>query len=162
MPWPSPIRASSVTITSPVVTPMRTLQLADRILLVQRVDRAEDREAGADGTLGVVLVGDRDAEERDDGVADELLDACRRAARARAAAGRSRLEQREHVLGVELLGAARRADDVDEDGRDRAALLVPPRRLGRRRVRGKRRRAAHAELRDVRVVSPALCADRHG
>jgi hypothetical protein len=33
-----------------------------------------DREGGADGSLGVVLVGNRSAEQRHDGVADELLD----------------------------------------------------------------------------------------
>ena len=137
-------------------------QLARRILFVQRVDRADDREAGADGTLGVVLVGDRGAKERDDGVADELLDAAAVLLEHVPQPGVVRLEQREDVLGVELLGAARRADDVDEHGRDRAALFVPPWRLGRRRVRGERRRAGHAELRDVGIVRPALCANRHG
>jgi len=42
-------------------------------LLVQLLDRLQDTQPGADGTLGVVLVRDRRTEHGHDRVADELL-----------------------------------------------------------------------------------------
>ena len=50
------------------------VQVEAGLLLVQPVDRGADRERRADRPLGIVLVGHRRAEERHDGVADELLD----------------------------------------------------------------------------------------
>ena len=41
---------------------------------VQGADRVDQLERGADGALGVVLVGDRGAPHGHDRVADELLD----------------------------------------------------------------------------------------
>ena len=134
-------------------------QLAGRILLVQERDRGEDRKTGAHRPLGVVLVGDGCAEERDNGVADELLDRAPVALEHLAKLRVVRLEQRQHVLGVEVLGAARRADDVHENSRHRPPLLVPH---GRRGVDSHHRRAtAHAELRDGGILGAALGADRH-
>ena len=50
------------------------VQVEPGVLLVECGDRARDRERRANGALGIVLVGDRCAEEGDDGVSDELLD----------------------------------------------------------------------------------------
>ena len=44
------------------------------VFRVQLVDGIGDAERGAHGSLGIVLVRDRGAEDRHDGVADELLD----------------------------------------------------------------------------------------
>ena len=69
--------------------------------------RLEDGERGANGALGVVLVRDRRAEERDDRVADELLDRAAEALELGRGAARSRASSRaSDVFGVELLGAA--------------------------------------------------------
>ena len=42
----------------------------ERVLVVQLVDAFEDTQAGADGALGIVAVGDRRPEDRHDRVAD--------------------------------------------------------------------------------------------
>jgi hypothetical protein len=94
-------------------------QLAGRILLVERFDRGEDRQCCAHRALGVVPVRDRSAEQRDHGVADELLDAAAVLLEHVPQPLVVRLEQREHVFGIELLGTACRSDDVDEHGSDR-------------------------------------------
>ena len=52
-----------------MLTPMRTCELV--ALLAAPI---ADRERGADGPLGIVLVRDRRAEDRHHRVADELLD----------------------------------------------------------------------------------------
>jgi hypothetical protein len=49
------------------------LQLERRLGLVQLADRIANRQRGANGSLGVVLVGDRGAEDGHHRVADELL-----------------------------------------------------------------------------------------
>ena len=48
-------------------------ELESRIGLIQLDDRLADRDCGANRPLGIVLVGDRRPEERDDRIADELL-----------------------------------------------------------------------------------------
>ena len=105
--------------------PDPNLDLADRILGVERA-RPSSRivERGADRALGVVLVRDRHAEVRDDRVADVLLDRAAVALELGAEAAVVELEQREHVLRVELLRERGRADEVDEDERVELALLV--------------------------------------
>ena len=77
------------------------LDLADRVLGVERCDRVEDQQRSADGALGIVLVRDRDAEVRDDRVADVLLDRAAAALELGAEASVVELEQAEHVLRVE-------------------------------------------------------------
>ena len=47
---------------------------ATRRLDVRSGDRIPDRQGGAHGPLRIVLVDDRRTEDRNDGVADELLD----------------------------------------------------------------------------------------
>ena len=66
MPSPAPGWASSRTSASPVVIAHAKLEL-----VLER--EVTDRERGAHGSLGVVLVGDGSAEQRHHRVADELL-----------------------------------------------------------------------------------------
>ena len=58
-----------MTAASPVRTPARAWRSG-----CSGLDRVDELERGADGALGVVLVGDRRAPDRHDRVADELLD----------------------------------------------------------------------------------------
>ncbi len=83
-----------------------------------------DRERGADGALGVVLVRGRRAEQRHHRVADELLDGAAVALELRAHALVVRPEKRLDVLGIHRLGACREADEVAEDDRDDLALAA--------------------------------------
>ena len=81
-------------------------------------------DGGADGAQGVVLVGDRHPEERDHGIADELLD--RAAVGLHGAAHRLEVPQRErpHRLGVERLRDLGRVREIaEEHGHELAALL---------------------------------------
>ena len=100
------------------------LERERRIGLVHLRDRLLDRKSRSDRALGVVLVGDRRPEDRDDGVADELLD---RAAVALELVPQSSVvgsEESADVLRVETLGALRRPDHVGEDDGDDLALLA--------------------------------------
>ena len=63
MAWPS---APSVTAASPVSTAPRRER--GSIRRAQAADRIEQVEGGPDGALGIVLVGDRCAPDRHDGV----------------------------------------------------------------------------------------------
>ena len=79
--------------------------------------------------LGVVLVRDGRAEQRHDGVADELLDRTAVAFELGSNAGVVRTENRRHVLGIQGLRLPREADEVAEDDGDdlafRARLAHP-------------------------------------
>ena len=116
------------------------------VLLVQLGDSLPDRERRADGALGIVLVGLRRAEQREDGVAAELLEGAAVGLELAADACVVRSHERLHVLGVEILGASGRADEVDEDRGDDLSLLA------RRRCGGKRTPAEAAK--------PELCGIR--
>ena len=79
-------------------------------------------EAGADGTLGVVLAGGRCAPDRHHRIADELLDGAAVAAdhvRGELEVAGQRVAD---VLGVTLLGERREADEVGEEDGDEAPL----------------------------------------
>ena len=107
----------------------------------------------AHGAQRVVLVHGRQAEHGHDGVADELFDD----ASVPFELGAHRVEVAGHDLaqrlGVELLAHRGGALEVREDDRDDLAYLL----CGwRGRSCGERRPAREAELRDVRVVGPAL------
>ena len=73
--------------------------------------------------LGVVLVGDRGAEEGDDGVAEQLVDAPTEQLDVGDEALEARLHQALHPLRVEVLGERRVADEVGEQHGDDAPLL---------------------------------------
>jgi hypothetical protein len=71
----------------------------------------------------------RCAEERDDGIADELLDRAAVALELVPEAGVIRREQCPDVLGIELLGARGEPDEIGEENGEDLALLP----LGRTR-----------------------------
>ena len=123
------------------------VEIAPGLLLVQHGDRVAHGERRTHGPLGVVLVRDGRAEDRDDRVADELL---HRAAEALELVARPLVvdpQERADVLRVALLGARRRPDEIGEDDADDLPLLTP--RYGRRA--GQRSTALRAEFRGLRV-----------
>ena len=94
------------------------------VLLVRPV---ADRKRRAEGALRVVLMRDGRAEERHHRVADELLDGAAEPLELTAQVRVVGPEQRADVLGIELLGAGREADEVgEEDGHDLALLARSP------------------------------------
>ena len=66
--WPSSGRASTLTSASPVLTATRSVDPSCRAA------RGPGSPGRPDGAFGIVLMGDRRAEDRHHGVADELLD----------------------------------------------------------------------------------------
>ena len=112
------------------------------------------RRRGPHGPLGVVLVGDGGAEQGDDGVAEQLVDAAAERLDVRHQALEARLDQALDALGVEVLGERGVADEVGEQHRDDAALLQHGVRLGHAGA------ARRAEPRPVRYRMAARAA-RH-
>ena len=97
------------------------------------------REPGADGALGVVLVGDRRAEDGHHVVADVLVDPAAEADHLLAELAQGAVEHRLDGLGVHPLGDGRVAGEVGEEDRDLAPLLRRrPRAAGRPRRFGRR------------------------
>ena len=97
-------------------------------------------------------MGHRRAEERDDGVADELLDGAAEALKLQAEALVVRSEQLADVLRVHLLGPRGESDEIGEEHGHDLALFARRRRL-------QFGAAGEAELRDVRVLLAAIRAD---
>ena len=93
------------------------------------------RQAGANGALGVVLVGDRRAEDRHHVVADVLVDPAAVADDLLAEAAQRAVDHGLDGLGIHPLGDRRVAGEVGEDHGRLAALL--------------RRRGGHAARREV-------------
>ena len=96
-------------------------------------DRVADRDGRSHGALRVVLVRDGGAEDGHHRVADELLD---RATVPLELGPELRVIRREggaDVLGVETLGACRRADEVGEEDRHDLPLLARGAGCGRER-----------------------------
>ena len=85
-------------------------------------DGRDELEAGPHGPLGVVLLRDRGAPDRHDGVADELLDDAAVAADDRPGELEVAREELADLLGVALLREGREADEVAEQHRDVAQL----------------------------------------
>ena len=82
-----------------------------------------DDECGTHGTLGVVAVGERRAEDAHHRVADELLDDASERLDLAPDTLVVRRQHRANILGVELLGPRGEADEVDEDDRDDPPLV---------------------------------------
>ena len=78
-------------------------------------DSVPDLERRPHGSLGVVFVGDRCAEDGHHGVADELLDRPAEVLDVPAKPGVERLEEPAHVLGVEPVCERREADEIGEE-----------------------------------------------
>ena len=125
-------------------------------LVVHLGDRADDPDRGADGSLGVVLVGDGCAEDRHDRVADELLDRAAEALDVGAQARVIRAQGRAHVLRVRVVGAGGEADQVAEQHGHELALLAGSFVLGREGGA-----AGEAEPRAGRVLLRAGRAGQH-
>ena len=130
-------------------------ELEPGALRVERRHRLADRESGADGALRIVAVRGRSAEDGHHRVADELLDDAAEGLDLRPHRLVVRAEDRPHVLRVELFGAGREADEVDEHHADDPALLA------RRRFLGERSSAREAEAGDLRVFLVAGAAAGH-
>ncbi len=106
---------------------------------MQGADRVDQLERGADGALGVVLVGDGRAPDRHDRVADELLD---RAAVQLDDLGRGvevAAQELADGLGVAVLGERREADEVGEQDVTRRRSAVAGVAAGRHRPALRRR-----------------------
>src|SRR5262249_47180050 len=117
--------------------------------------RAAELRGRAYGTQRVVLVGLRHAEDRHDGVADELLDAAAVAPQRGARLGEPLVLVRPHRRGVAGLAERGRADGVrEEDGDDLAHLA---RRLGG----DERLTTGQTEPRALRVLLAAVQTDDH-
>src|SRR5262245_24031041 len=120
MPSPERASASRATSASPVAMPTRTWSSSPG-----RSSFSSAIASCADGALGVVLVHHGGAEERYDGVADELL---HRAAVPLELGAEALVVRREHgadVLRVDTVGPRGRADDVGvEDGQDLSLLAT--------------------------------------
>ena len=141
------------------VDPDPDVEVEPFVLGVQVRDRLPDGEAGTNRALRVVLVRLRRPEQRQDRVAAELLERAAVPFELCPHTGVVGRNERPHVLGVELLGARGRADEVDEDRRDDLSLLA---RRNRRRHLGERSPARRAETCLYRVLGAALGAEGHG
>ena len=97
------------------------LQLG-RVLGAVGGDGRDELEAGPHGPLGVVLLRDRGAPDRHDGVADELLDDAAVAGDDGPGELEVAGEELSYLLGVSLFGERREADEVAEQHRDVAQL----------------------------------------
>ena len=94
-----------------------------------------NRERGADGALGVVLVRDRRAKQREDAVPGQLRERAAEALDLFAHQPHDVIEEELRPFGSELLGDGRRAGDVGDeyrdhppltDGRGHAVSYTPP------------------------------------
>jgi hypothetical protein len=85
-------------------------------------ERFVNRERGANGALGVVLVRDRSAKERQDAIPGELRERAAEALDLLAHQAHDVVEQELRPLGAELLGDGRRAGDVGHEHRDHPPL----------------------------------------
>jgi hypothetical protein len=90
-----------------------------------RRHRAVQLQRGAHGALGIVLVGDRGAEQGEDGIADDLVDPAAEGLDVRDQTLEAPVDQPFHLFGITSLGHRREAHEIGEqDGHDPA--LVPP------------------------------------
>ena len=155
-------------MTRPVLMPMCISRWADRDggLPAPR-SACVHLECGEHGPLGLVLVRDRRAEDRADGVADELLDVAVVLADDGRELGHRLLHDRVGFFGIELLGHGGEARHVGEERGDAATLAFGEaearphvaalgRRCGRRWLHESLRRSAPGRGRRAR--SPTRCA----
>ena len=124
----------------------------------ERAELARQIQRGRAGALGVVLVGDRGAEERHDAVAGVLVDGPLVAVDAVGEDPEQAIEQAMPFLGIDALGELHRAHDVGEEDGDQLALALEraprgedlldemPRRVGARLGGDRRRREVRATI----------------
>ena len=126
------------------------------------VDDREHRGSGIDCAHGVVLVRDGRTEDRDNGIADELLDESPAPLdllrQLREGAG----HQRAQLFGVEVLGERREPDEIGEDDRDAPPLAGEDRRRFGHRLRSVECGAAGAaEAKAGRILGTTARAQGH-
>src|SRR5262249_6321666 len=117
---------------------------------VERADRVDDVEPGADAALDVELVGTRVAEVGEHTVAEVLRNVALVAAGDAGARGLGRADDGPEIFGVELLGELRRLGQVAEHDRE-----LPPLAAVRGRLRPETSATLGAEARfgTIRVVA---------
>src|SRR5215470_3289867 len=123
----------------------------------ERAELTRQIEGGGAGALGVILVGDRGAEERHDAVTGVLVDGPLVSVNAASKDTEEAIEQAMPFLGVDALRELHRAHDVGEEDGDELALAPErtlrgenlldemPRRVGAR-LGGDRRREERATV----------------
>ncbi len=124
------------------------------MLLVRVFDVIQDLERRPDGTLRIVLMSHRRAEDTQDGVADELVD---RSAEVLDHALEQRVihaEHRLHVFGIGVVRALGEPDQIAEQHGDELPLFAAGPGL-------ERRTALQAEPGAVGVLRPTPRADDH-
>ncbi len=121
---------------------------------VQLFQPLRDLEGSPHGSLRIVLARRRDAEHRENGVADVLLDGAAPRVDACGDGGEIPLKQGPQAFGIEPASELGRAGKVGEQHRGQLALLSPLHAPDRRGARV-------AETRTLRVLLPAPRADRH-
>src|SRR5207247_1173962 len=127
--------------------PPRDLEPAlARHVFGQRAELARQIEGGRTGALGVVLVGDRGAEERHDAVAGVLVDGPLVSVNAARKDPEQTIEQPMPFLWIDALRELHRAHDVGEEDGDQLAL-APERALGRKNLLDEMPRRVGARLR---------------
>ena len=102
-----------------MLTPTRMRTSPDR----PRSQRRLHLERGAHGPLGVVLVGDRGAEQGDDRVADDLVDLAAEGVDVGRQPREAAVDEVLDVLGVAPLGQRGEADEVGEQHGDDPAFV---------------------------------------
>ena len=90
--------------------------------------RVADGQRRPHRPLGVVAVGDRRAEDRHDAVADVLVDPAAMLGDEAVGAGEEALQERVHLLRVELAAERGVAGEVGEEDRDLPPLALKLRR----------------------------------
>ena len=144
--------------------------------------RVDQHEGGADGPLGIVLVGDGRAPDRHHGITDELLHGASMELDDLGGGVEVARQQLADRLGVAVLGDGREADEIREQDADEAPLrcrggscprrcstegraaaraesgIGPIRRATRRAARLQRRAAVVAESARRPVLGSARCA----
>ena len=103
--------------------PTRIVQVGDAGSSAPRREGLLHAEPGPNGALGVVLVGDRGAEEGEDGVADDLVDPAAEVGDVGGEPLEAAVDEVLDLLGVAGLGEVGEPDQVGEQHGDDAALV---------------------------------------
>ena len=128
------------------VDPDPHLDRVRRVLRTELAERRLHRQPGPHGPIGVVLVRDRSAEQRDDRIAEHLVDDTAVRLDVADQLLEDGVDQALHLLGISVLGQRREPDEIGEQDRDDAPFLVADEPAARA-LRGATRRA---EVRPIR------------
>ena len=115
------------TTTKPVCRPMRSTSRTsspESSAMRLGVHRAADIEGGEHGATGVILVGERRAEQRHEAVAEELVHRAFVAMHLRERGLEEAAQKRVHAVGADPLGEGGGADEIAEEHGDGLALAL--------------------------------------